>query len=98
MRSVTGNIARSQVPTELTNLLLKTYQRETKLLEFSRDRDRDWLKIRKNEATIQWLCCNGFRFSVCLRLKTKLYLSALRAIPKNIGPSSRTSKLIKMQH
>ena len=43
--------------------MLKSYQRETKLFEFSRDKNRGDLKIRKNDVTMQWLCCNEFCFS-----------------------------------
>ena len=66
--------------------MLKTYQRETKLFEFSRDANREGLKIRKKRhsictvfvaiALLQWLHCNGFVAAVfispvCLCLKTK---------------------------
>ena len=49
--------------------MLKTYQRKTKLFEFSQDRKRE---KRKVNVTLQGLCCNGFAPSVCLCLQTKL--------------------------
>ena len=35
--------------------MLKTYQREAKLFEFSRDMNRKDLKVRKNDINLQWL-------------------------------------------
>ena len=49
--------------------MLKTYQRKTKLFEFSQDRKRE---KRKVNVTLQGLCCNGFAPSVRLCLQTKL--------------------------
>ena len=47
--------------------MLKTYQRDTALFEFSRDTSREDLEIKKRRhfamAFLQWLHCNGFRFS-----------------------------------
>ena len=45
--------------------MLKDYQIEIKLFEFSQDRKREYLKIRKNLAmnSFHWLFCNGLRFS-----------------------------------
>ena len=40
--------------------MLKAYQRKTIFVEFSRDVDREKLKIRKNDVTLQWLPSNGF--------------------------------------
>ena len=50
--------------------MLKTYQTETKLFEFSRDMNSEELKIKTSDVTLQWfrckwLRCNGFRFYVC---------------------------------
>ena len=39
--------------------MLKTFQRDTKLFEFSRNMNREEMKIRKNNVTLQWLRCNG---------------------------------------
>ena len=35
--------------------VLTTYQRETKLFEFSRDKNRKELKMKLNDVTLQWL-------------------------------------------
>ena len=35
--------------------MLKTYHRETRLCEFSRDTNREELKKRNNDVTLQWL-------------------------------------------
>ena len=64
--------------------MLKTYQRETKFFEFSRETNTEKLeKKKKNEKTtslcngfmlmalLQWLLCNGFRFSLSLRFTSK---------------------------
>ena len=40
--------------------MLKTYQRETKLFEFSLYTNREESNLRKNDITLQWLCFNGF--------------------------------------
>ena len=95
----------------------KTYQRETKLLEFSRDTNREELKIRKSDVTLQWLYGNSCTAMASLRwlhcigflqwllhlllayvYKQSYHLSWRRAILKNIAPSSRTYKPMKMQH
>ena len=70
--------------------MLKTYQRETKLLEFSRDVNTEELKTEKTVSlrngfvvidSLQWLL---------LSLKTK-FTSLRPIIPENIGLSSRSS-------
>ena len=43
--------------------ILKTYQRENKLFEFSRYTNREKLRKRKNDLTLQQLRCSGFLFS-----------------------------------
>ena len=40
--------------------MLETYQRETKLFEFSRDTIREELDIGKSSVTLHWLHSNGF--------------------------------------
>ena len=45
--------------------MLKTFQRETKLFEYSRNMNREEMSIRKNNVTLQWLRCNVF-FSIAL--------------------------------
>ena len=43
--------------------MLKTFQRETKLFEYSRNMNREEMSIRKNNVTLQWLRCNVFFFN-----------------------------------
>ena len=45
--------------------MLKTFQRETKLFEYSRNMNREEMSIRKNDVTLQWLRCN-VSFSIAL--------------------------------
>ena len=40
--------------------MLKAYQRQTELFEFSWDRNRKGLDREKNHITLHWLCCNSF--------------------------------------
>ena len=47
--------------------MLKINQRETKLFVFSRDTNREELKIRKNNVNLQWLCNNDFTGMVLLQ-------------------------------
>ena len=51
--------------------MLKTYQRETKLLEFSRDVNTEELKT-KNGVTSQWVCCNRFVAMAPPKFKNKV--------------------------
>ena len=51
--------------------MLKTYQRETKLLEFSRDVNTEELKT-KNVVTSQWVCCNRFVAMASPKFKNKV--------------------------
>ena len=49
--------------------MLKIYhQREAKLFEISRDTNMEELKIKKNDVTLQWLCCNDFVSVASLQL------------------------------
>ena len=43
--------------------IIKTYQRETKLFEFSRVANNEVLKIIKNDFNLEWLHCSVFNFS-----------------------------------
>ena len=81
--------------------MLKDYQKEIKLFEFSQDRKREYLKIRKNLAmnSFHWHFCNGLRFSRSLIFTNKGYhLSWRWALPEKIGPSSKTYRRMNMQH
>ena len=80
--------------------MLKTFQGETKLLEFSRDTNREEIG-KKNRRLfcsgfVQWLHCNGFVATAsaslvahCLQVKQP----SLPSLP--IGPSLRPSKPLK---
>ena len=61
--------------------MLKTYQRDTELFEFSRDTSREDLEI-KNDVTLQWHSCSGFIAMVfaspihlCLQTKLSSFLT-----------------------
>ena len=48
--------------------MLSTYQREPTLFEFSPETNKEGLKM-KNDVTLQWLRCKGFRY-YCLPMFT----------------------------
>ena len=68
--------------------MLKNYQGETKLLEFSRDANREELRIGKNDVTLQWLRCNVFHFFI-YRFKATIFVDD--DLYGKCQPSSRTS-------
>ena len=74
--------------------VLKTFHRETKLFEFSRDTNREELKINKKVTLYQLRCndffvCYGFRFFLD---KQSYYFSWQRAMPENARASTSVSK------
>ena len=42
--------------------MLRTYQAQIKLFEFSQDTNKEELKIRKNNVPLQWFCYHSVRF------------------------------------
>ena len=43
------------------------------MVQLLRDSDREELKIRKNDVTLQWLCYNGFSHSPMFRKKMQSF-------------------------
>ena len=74
--------------------MLKTYQGEAKLFEFSQDMNRAQLKIRKNNVTLQWLRFNGFlsKYLTSSSTPSKLQSFLMMRYAENISPLLRTSK------
>ena len=59
--------------------MIKTYYRETKLYEFSRDTNREELMTRKNNVTLQWL-----HFGVICLERIQNFLKNYDFLPPNM--------------